>query len=77
MSLAMTKQEREEFLAGVHVGIISITEDGRAPLAVPVWYAYEPGKDLRITTGSGSRKGRLPRGRPPIQPLCPDGDAAV
>ena len=47
MSLAMTRQEREGFLASVHVGIISIAEDGRGPLTVPIWYAYEPGKELR------------------------------
>jgi hypothetical protein len=28
MSLAMTRQERETFLAGVHVGIISIPDEG-------------------------------------------------
>jgi nitroimidazol reductase NimA-like FMN-containing flavoprotein (pyridoxamine 5'-phosphate oxidase superfamily) len=55
----MTKQERESFLAGVHVGIISIAEEGRAPLAVPVWYAYEPSGNLTIMTGRESRKGRL------------------
>jgi len=59
MSLIMTKQEREAFLADVHVGIISIAEEGRGPLTVPVWYAYDPGKDLRIMTGRESRKGRL------------------
>jgi PPOX class probable F420-dependent enzyme len=59
MSLIMTKQEREAFLADVHVGIISISEEGRGPLAVPVWYAYDPGGDLRIMTGRESRKGRL------------------
>ena len=58
MSLAMTRQEREGFLAGVHVGIISIPEDGRGPLTVPVWYTYEPGKELHVTTGRTSRKGR-------------------
>ena len=47
MSLAMTKQERETFLADLHVGIISIPEDGRGPLTVPIWYSYEPGGELR------------------------------
>ena len=37
MSLAMTKQERETFLAGLHVAIISIPEEGRGPLTVPTW----------------------------------------
>jgi nitroimidazol reductase NimA-like FMN-containing flavoprotein (pyridoxamine 5'-phosphate oxidase superfamily) len=59
MSLAMTREEREQFLAGVHVGVISIQEDGRAPLTVPIWYLYEPGGDVVIVTGGESRKGRL------------------
>ena len=59
MSLRMTKVEREEFLAGVHVGIISIDEPGRGPLTVPIWYGYEPGGELWIVTAANSRKGRL------------------
>ena len=59
MSLIMTKQEREAFLADVHVGIISISDDGRGPLTVPVWYAYDSRDNLRIMTGRESRKGRL------------------
>jgi nitroimidazol reductase NimA-like FMN-containing flavoprotein (pyridoxamine 5'-phosphate oxidase superfamily) len=59
MSLSMTKQEREAFLADVHVGVISIADEGRGPLTVPIWYAYEPGGDLRIMTGRESQKGRL------------------
>ena len=59
MSLFMTKQEREAFLADVHVGVISIAEAGRGPLTVPVWYSYEPGGELRIMTGRESRKGSL------------------
>ena len=51
MSLIMTKQEREVFLADVHVGIISISDDGRGPLTVPVWYAYDSRDNLRIMTG--------------------------
>ena len=59
MSLTMTKEEREAFLADVHVGIISIAEEGRGPLTVPVWYAYDAGGDLRLVTGRTSRKGQL------------------
>jgi nitroimidazol reductase NimA-like FMN-containing flavoprotein (pyridoxamine 5'-phosphate oxidase superfamily) len=59
MSLAMTKQERETFLAELHVGVISIEEPGRGPLAVPIWYDYEPGGELWIITDRGSRKGKL------------------
>jgi nitroimidazol reductase NimA-like FMN-containing flavoprotein (pyridoxamine 5'-phosphate oxidase superfamily) len=59
MSLAMTRSEREAFLADVHVGVISIAEPGRGPLAVPIWYGYTPGGELWIVTERGSRKGRL------------------
>lgn len=55
----MTKGEREAFLAGLHVGIISIPEDGRGPLTCPIWYAYEPGGELWVVTDRDSRKGRL------------------
>lgn len=59
MSLTMTKEEREAFLADVHVGVISVAEDGHGPLTVPVWYSYEPGGEVRIITARRSRKGRL------------------
>jgi nitroimidazol reductase NimA-like FMN-containing flavoprotein (pyridoxamine 5'-phosphate oxidase superfamily) len=59
MSTAMTKAEREAFLAGVHVGVLSLAEPGRAPLTVPIWYRYTPGGELAFMTGRDSRKGRL------------------
>ncbi len=59
MSLQMTKAERETFLAGVHVGVISIAEPGRGPLTAPIWYGYEPGGELWLVTERDSRKGRL------------------
>ena len=59
MSHAMTKQERESFLAALHVGVLSIPESGRGPLTAPIWYTYEPGGEVWVITESGSRKGRL------------------
>ena len=59
MSLLMTKEEREAFLADVHIGIVSIADMGRGPLTVPIWYEYDAGGDLRIVTGRASRKGKL------------------
>ena len=59
MSLAMTRQERERFLADLHVGVISIAEHGRGPLTVPIWYLYEPGGELRVLTARTSRKAQL------------------
>ena len=61
MSLAMTKQERETFLADLHIAIISILEEGREPLTVAIWYSYEPGGELRVVTGRTSRKAQLLR----------------
>lgn len=61
MSFAMTKEEREAFLAETHVAVVSIAEDGRGPLTVPVWYRYEPGGDVLIGTGRDTRKAELIR----------------
>ena len=59
MALTMTKDEREAFLADVHVAVISIAEDGQGPLTVPMWYSYEPGGEVRIITSPTSRKAEL------------------
>lgn len=62
MSLAMTREQREKFLAGLHVGVIAIPDGaGRGPLTAPIWYGYEPGGELWVITGEGSRKGKLLR----------------
>lgn len=55
-SFVMSLEERQAFLADVHVGIIAIAEAGRAPLAVPVWYSYEPGGDVQVLMQGDSRK---------------------
>jgi nitroimidazol reductase NimA-like FMN-containing flavoprotein (pyridoxamine 5'-phosphate oxidase superfamily) len=62
MSLAMTVQERQAFLAQVHVAVVAVAgEDGRAPLAVPVWYDYRPGGEVSLITERDSRKTTLIR----------------
>lgn len=61
-SLAMSKQEREAFLAETHVAVVSIADGARGPLTVPVWYRYEPGGSLAFVTGGSSRKANLIRG---------------
>ncbi|NKY57057.1 pyridoxamine 5'-phosphate oxidase [Nocardia flavorosea] len=57
----MTRAEREAFLADLHVGVIAIERPARAPLAVPIWYAYEPGGELLIWIETGSVKARCIR----------------
>ena len=59
MSLTISLAEREEFLAGVHVGVLSVASgDGGGPLTVPVWYSYQPGGTVYVSTGRSTRKAR-------------------
>jgi hypothetical protein len=57
MWVAMSAAKREEFLAGVHVGVLSaaVGTAGQT-LAVPVWYSYQPGGLATVLTGRRSRK---------------------
>jgi nitroimidazol reductase NimA-like FMN-containing flavoprotein (pyridoxamine 5'-phosphate oxidase superfamily) len=59
MSTTMTSEEREAFLAGVHVGVLSLNQEGHGPLTAPVWYAYKPGGEVQFVTEKASRKGKL------------------
>jgi PPOX class probable F420-dependent enzyme len=61
MSYAMTRAEREAFLADTRVGILAVQQPGHGPLAVPVWYHYAPGGVVRVVTGPDSDKARLLR----------------
>jgi nitroimidazol reductase NimA-like FMN-containing flavoprotein (pyridoxamine 5'-phosphate oxidase superfamily) len=57
MPVTMTREEREQFLGGVHVGVLSVAlVDGGGPLAVPVWYSYQPGGTVNVITGGSTRK---------------------
>jgi nitroimidazol reductase NimA-like FMN-containing flavoprotein (pyridoxamine 5'-phosphate oxidase superfamily) len=58
--MALSKEEREQFLAEPHVAALSVSAgDKRGPLTVPVWYQYSPGGEPWVLTGEGSRKHRL------------------
>jgi nitroimidazol reductase NimA-like FMN-containing flavoprotein (pyridoxamine 5'-phosphate oxidase superfamily) len=53
----MTEQQREEFLADVHVGVLSVAgSPGEPPTSVPTFYAYEPGGEITMFTGTQRRK---------------------
>jgi nitroimidazol reductase NimA-like FMN-containing flavoprotein (pyridoxamine 5'-phosphate oxidase superfamily) len=58
-SMAMTEEEREAFLASVHVGVMSVARKEKGPLTIPIWYRYEPGGELSILIGPDSMKARL------------------
>jgi uncharacterized protein len=50
---------RQDFLAALHVGVLSVAADDRPPASVPIWYDYVPGGNIRINTGASSRKAKL------------------
>jgi Pyridoxamine 5'-phosphate oxidase len=55
--MALSKSEREEFLAQPHIAALSVNAgEKRGPLTVPIWYQYTPGGEPWVLTGAGSRK---------------------
>jgi PPOX class probable F420-dependent enzyme len=57
--MTMSGDEREAFLADVHVGVLSVSRASKGPLAVPIWYTYRPGGVVSLTTQKTSAKARL------------------
>lgn len=55
----MSRDERETFLAGLHVGVLAVERSDGPPLAAPVWYRYTPGGVVEVLTERTSVKGRL------------------
>lgn len=58
-ALSMSVEEREAFLADLHVGMLAVERPEGPPLVVPVWYGYEPGGEVWFVTDGDSVKGRL------------------
>lgn len=62
MTRQLTEHERQAFLAGLHIGVLSVASDtDRPPLAVPLWYHYQPGGDITFFTGTQGRTARKTR----------------
>lgn len=57
--MALTKTDRQEFLAEPHVAALAVTAGRRGPLVVPIWYQYAPGGEPWILTPAASRKADL------------------
>ena len=64
----MSPSEREDFLAGVHIGVLSVNSDAGAPVSAPVWYRYADGV-VEIVTAATTRKVALLR-KNPAASLC-------
>lgn len=57
---AFTETQREAFLAGTHVAVLSVAAtDGRPPASVPIWYDYKPGGNILVNSGVTARKTKL------------------
>ena len=56
---ALNQQEKEAFLSGLHVGVLSIPQNGRGPLTAPIWYGYAPRESLWVMIARDSRKAGL------------------
>jgi len=60
MPKPFTEAERQDFLAGKHVAVLSVAaSDGRPPASVPIWYDYTPGGNILINTSASRRKAKL------------------
>jgi hypothetical protein len=60
VTVALTVDERERFLAEPHIAALSVASGGDlGPLTVPMWYQYTPGGEAWILTPVGSRKAEL------------------
>lgn len=59
--MALERDDAQALLAEPLVAVIAVEEAGRPPLAVPIWYAYEPGGDVWIITERESLKARALR----------------
>jgi PPOX class probable F420-dependent enzyme len=57
--LSMSKQEREDFLAALHVGVLAVERADGPPLVTPVWYRYVAGGAVEFNTASSSEKAQL------------------
>ena len=60
MTFAMTREQRDAFLAEPRVGVLAVDDPagGRAPLTIPIWFEYRPDVGVTIVTSPESRKGR-------------------
>lgn len=55
--MALDQAQRDQLLATPLVATLAVEESAhRGPLVMPVWYAYRPGGDFVMFTGTASRK---------------------
>ncbi|SEC04067.1 Pyridoxamine 5'-phosphate oxidase [Gordonia malaquae] len=57
----MSKQQAEEFLRDVHVGVLAVERKSNPPLAVPIWYDVDEVGDVFVWMDESSLKAKLLR----------------
>lgn len=58
-TLSMSQQEREDFLAALHVGVLAVERADGPPLLTPIWYRYAAGGAVEFSTEGRSEKVQL------------------
>lgn len=56
----MAREQREQYLSEVRIGVLSVGRPGREPLTVPIWYDFRAGAVV-FTSAEGSKKNDLLR----------------
>lgn len=60
MPRKLSTTERERFLSGKHIAVLSVAAtDGRPPASIPIWYDTTADGGIRFSTGRNTRKARL------------------
>src|SRR6185295_5501708 len=57
--LSMSKNERDDFLAALHVGVLAVERPDGPPLVIPIWYRYAAGGAIEFNTAGASAKAQL------------------
>ena len=55
----MTSKLIADFLSEVHIAILAIHREKRAPHSTPIWYQYEPNDTLWFMADPKTQKGKL------------------
>lgn len=59
MYTSMTEEDRTAFLSEGRIAIIAIERRNGPPLAVPIWFSFDPKVGLTISTQDSSLKAKL------------------
>ena len=73
MGIELSREEIDRYLNAAPRGILCVTRDGQAPLALPMWFAWVDGK-IVMNTGLKSKKVAAVRKHPHVSFLVESGE---